>query len=169
MFHRFEIEKAVQAAGVLLRLHRGRQMSCLRLQNLLYLADRQNLKTVARPILGNVIVARPEGPQHQDIWEILGGGQLEPVTWSHCIQRDGYVVELVEEAGVLDLSAQEIETLGDIARANTARNDWVLVEDARAFPEWKKNFDVKSTGAIPLSDILEAVGWSDEDRAAILE
>lgn len=169
MFHVFEYDKAVQAAGILLRAHRGKQMSSLRLLTLLYLADRENLKSVARPIIGNHFVATEDGPQHREVRELLTSIPGEELSWSTYIHRDGYVVELVEDPGALALSPQEIEVLTTLADRYRARNDVELVELTRQFPEWQRNHVVNSSVAISITDVLDALGWSAEDRASILE
>jgi uncharacterized phage-associated protein len=169
MFHHFELEKAIQAAGVLLRAHPGRQMSAVRLSKLLYFADRENLKAAARPIIGNHIVAHDDGPGH---WELRGvlRNERNDVSWNKYFQKEEDLVELIDDPGVLDLSAQEIETLANVAESHREQGDLELIEIARQFPEWRKHASGGYTQReIPWSDILEAVGWSDEDRAAILE
>lgn len=169
MFHVFELEKSVQAAGVLLRAHHGKQMSSLRLLTLLYLADRENLKAVARPILGTSVIAKEEGPQHREVWDLLFGEHAEESAWSPYIQKDGYVIELIEDPSILDLSAQEIQTLNAVAHRCRDQSDLELVEQAREFPEWRKNRIADTTRPIPIGDILDALGWSSEDKSAILE
>lgn len=169
MFYCFETEKAVQAAGVLLGAHPGQQMSSLRLVKLLYLADRENLKTVARPIIGNPVVAKADGPAHGELSSIINGEHPDEGLWSQFIHQDGYLVRLVDDPGVLDLSQQEIQTLNSVAQSHCTSNDWDLVELTRELPEWKKNYVEKETRPIPIDDILDAVGWSADDKAAILE
>ena len=61
MFYPFKIEKAIQAAGVLLEQHEHQQMEYIRLLKLLYIADRESVGETGRPILGSKIVARRKG------------------------------------------------------------------------------------------------------------
>ena len=57
MFYPFKIDKAIQAAGVLLNEHQRGQMEYLRLLKLLYIADREAIAETGQPIVGSRVVA----------------------------------------------------------------------------------------------------------------
>ena len=168
MFYRFELDKALQAAGVLLHAQRGDQLSSLRLLKLLYLADRESLRLTGRPIIGNPLVAAAQGPQHREVAILLKGEHPEQAVWSQYIDRDWQVVQLVDDPGVSELSAQEIETLVDVARQQRELNDWELVELTRGLPEWRQSYLSGSARPMTLADILSALGFSASDQTTIL-
>lgn len=63
MTQTLDVEKAIQAVGVLLR-REGKRASRLRLLKLLYIADRISLQKTGTPILGSKVVALKHGPVH---------------------------------------------------------------------------------------------------------
>ena len=85
---RFDAEKAVQAAGVLLR-NEGKRMSRLRLLKLLIIADRRCLKETGRPILGSKVVAMDNGPLHSDVYDLIKGEHASEPLWSRYIAKAG--------------------------------------------------------------------------------
>ena len=89
MYFRFSTKKAIQAVGVLLRQTRGR-MEHVRLLKLLYIADRQHLKSFHRPIVGNRLVAMKNGPLHSEIYNLVKGEHLDEPLWSEFLRRDVY-------------------------------------------------------------------------------
>lgn len=168
MFYHFEVEKAVQAAGVLLHAHRNGQMSCLRLLKLLYIADRDHLQATGLPIIGNHLVANEDGPAHREILDIVKGEHPAETIWSRYIQRDGYIVELLNDPGVLALSKQEIQTLNHVAEEHRNLNDWGLAEKSRKFKEWQLCYKADSSELIPFAAVLDALEFSSEEKDSIL-
>ena len=81
MFLKFNTEKAIQVAGVLLR-EEGKSMTRLRLLKLLLIADRQSLRETGRPILGSRIVAMDNGPLHSDVYDLIKGAHNSAPAWS---------------------------------------------------------------------------------------
>ena len=161
--------KSVQAASVLLRAHPGRRMGCLRLLKLLYLADRESLKLTGRPIVGDRPIAMNHGPVHGGVLELIDGIHPSEQAWSAYISKTGYALELLNDPGVLQLSKQDIVILDSVAQRHGNDSDWDLAELTRTFGEWRKSYVDGALNAIPVEDILDGIGFSPEDRAAILE
>src|SRR5438552_16937913 len=96
MFKHFDIHKAIQAAGVLLRSERNR-MSYIRLLKLLYIADRDSIRETGLPLLGSKMVAMDHGPLHSDIYNLVKGIHEQTPLWSRFFSTTGYQVETVEQ------------------------------------------------------------------------
>jgi uncharacterized phage-associated protein len=172
MFFRLDAEKAVQAAGVLLRAHEGRQMEHLRLLKLLYIADRESLRLTGRPIVGSRPVAMKHGPLHIEVYELIRGAHPAEQVWSAHITKSGTTIRLAGDPGVLKLSKQDIEILNTVAERYINDSEWDIVELTHQFSEWAKNYVAGAAASnpaeIPIEDILEGVGFSAVDRAHIL-
>jgi uncharacterized phage-associated protein len=168
MYFSFGTRKIVEAAATLLRSEACRRMSYLRLLKLLYIADRESLRETGRPIVGTRPVAMRHGVVLSDVLHLLKGQRWDESTWSEFIRRDGYEVELTKDPGVLSLSRYEIGMLTRTAEENRDTDDWQLVEKTHGFEEWKRNYQEGTSTSIPLEDIIEAVGRSEE-RDEILQ
>ena len=171
MLFRFSTKKTVQAAGVLLRLARGR-MSYLRLLKLLYIADREGLRSARRPIVGTRPVAMKNGPLDSEVYKLIKGEHLDEPFWSEYVQKDGYQVELAKDPGRSELSAAEVRLLTETFDRYASLGEWDLVELTHGFPEWIKNYPdeaADTSRTIPFDDLLEAVGLHGEDKQAVLD
>lgn len=161
----FHLRKTVQAAGVLLDLATGSQMSYLRLIKLLYIADRECLAASGRPITGDRVVAMPYGPVFSQTLDIIKGLSPKSPEWDRYVQRDNYTVRLAVSPGIGELSRFEIKKLQEITRRYEDLDDWEIVELTHQFPEWVRNNPGQSSKPIPLAHILEAVGCGDRVEA----
>jgi uncharacterized phage-associated protein len=171
MFFRFSTKKTIQAVAVLLKLDRGR-MSYLRLLKLLYIADRENLRLVRKPIIGSKLVAMKNGPLHSVVYNLIKGEHVDSPQWAQFIRKEGYEVELVNDPGVSELSASEVRTLTGVSEKYTAVSEWDIVEATHDFPEWIKNEPEESTNTshvIPFEDLLDAIGLSAEKDGILAE
>jgi uncharacterized phage-associated protein len=168
MYFRFGTRKIVEAAATLLRTEACRRMSYLRLLKLLYIADRETLREVGRPIVGTRPVAMKHGPVLSEVLDLVKGEHFDEPIWSEFIRRDGYEVELTKDPGVLTLSRYEIGLLTKTAEANRDTDDWELVQKTHAFEEWAKNYREGTSTPIPFEDMIEAVGRA-ADREEILQ
>jgi len=164
----FRFEKTLQAAAYLLRRESTRQMNYMRLLKVLYIADRESLRRVGRPITGDRVVAMERGPVLSEVYDLIKGAHLRSPEWSDFIQRAEYDVRLVQEPGVGKLSKFEIDVLERVAEENRSRDEWAMVEFTHSFPEWQNNDPGKSSKVIPLHDILDAIK-RPEDEAEIEE
>jgi uncharacterized phage-associated protein len=164
MYFRFSTKKTIQAAAVLLKFARGR-MGYLRLLKLLYIADRESLRQVRRPIIGTRIVAMKNGPLHSEVFNLVKGEHPDAPLWSEFIRREGYEVELTADPGVSELSPNDVHTLTEVSERYAPMGEYQIAEATHDFPEWLKNFPEGSDDTsftIPLADLLDAVGLGDE-------
>ena len=90
MHFRFDFEKALQAAAELLRHEPHQQMGRVRLMKLLYIADREALKEVGRPITCDSVVAMKHGPVLSRLYDIIKGQSLESPRFDEHIGQQGY-------------------------------------------------------------------------------
>jgi len=170
MISKLNVDKAIQAAGVLLR-HDGKQMTRLRLLKLLYIADRRSLKETGAPILGSSLVALKHGPLHSEVLDLINGEHVCEPLWSAYFLNEGRNIELQVEPPVGLLSRHEIETLHKVSDELVQLSDWDVADITHGFEEWLKNYpdpQENTSRPIPFEDVIDAVGRSD-DKEAILQ
>jgi hypothetical protein len=106
---RFNFEKTLQGAGVLLHLDADR-MAYIRLLKLLYIADRELLAETGRSMTGDEAVAMKNGPVLSRIYDLIKGVGPKFQEWGDFIHTNYYSVELMKDPGRGKLSKSEIET-----------------------------------------------------------
>jgi uncharacterized phage-associated protein len=161
MESRFDFEKSLQAAAYLLHLEEGR-MPYSRLLKLMYIAERELLAQTAAPLSGDSYRASEDGPVLNRVLDLIKGKGSRSTEWECYIKRSGYAAKLVAEPGRGRLSGDVIDKLAEVYERYRDKGDWELRDLSRAFPEWKKNFTAAGPALIPLKDILEAQGESEE-------
>ena len=156
----FNERKAVQAAARLIG-QGGGEMNYLALMKLLYLADREALLKLGRPITGDKVVAMPHGPVLSRIYDRVSQKkqQLAKSYWHEFIQRPAEYVYTLRFSGVPDTSAlseAEVAILDRVFHRHRGKSEWELVKLTHDLPEWK---DPKgSSKPIAFETILEAGG-----------
>ncbi len=95
MFCKLNIQKTIQAAGVLLEFESTHQMDKLRLIKLLYIAERQMLRETGKPLLGSRVVAMQHGPVHSEVLDLLNGTHIAARLWDKHFHLSGYSVQMV--------------------------------------------------------------------------
>jgi len=156
---RFDLLKTIQAVAVLLR-HEGtlQTSTYLRIIKLLYIAERECLDRIGRPITGDRCVAMKNGPILSGVLDLVNGHHMANATWSRFILRDGFQIKLKHDPGTSELNRFEIELLEEISDRYRDWDQWEIVELTHSFHEWKKNDPGTSSKQIPLMDILEGLG-----------
>lgn len=165
MFYPFKIEKAIQAAGVLLQQHEHQQMEYIRLLKLLYIADRESVAEIGRPILGSKIVALKKGPLHSRIYDLIKGEDIDSVQWGRFFRTVGVEIERTENPGVGALSRFEIRKLKEVHDRFQDVDTWDLVETTHEFAEWRCNYpdpEENTSRVICFEHLVEAVGRGEE-------
>jgi len=155
---RFNLAKAVQAAGVLVREEPSRRISRMRLLKLLYIADRESIRETGEPITGDRVVAMQHGPVLSQVYDCIKGECPRLPEWEEFFQSKGRDVEMVKPVPVDELSRYEIETLQKVSRERQDRQDWDVAEETHRFAEWEGCTPGMSSVPIPFRAILEAVG-----------
>jgi uncharacterized phage-associated protein len=154
----FDPKKAIQAAAALLRMEEARQMPYLRLLKLLYIADRESIRDIGRPITGDQAIAMKQGPVPEGVYKLIKGEHYNSPNWSRYFQTSGYWVKLTGEAEVGTLSEYELEKLREVAERYANKDEFEIVDATHEFEEWKKNWSEQGVRPIPAEDILRAVG-----------
>jgi uncharacterized phage-associated protein len=162
MDFRFDFDRTVQAAAVLLEYDRARRLSYLRLLKLLYVADRETLLEKGRPITGDRAVARKLGPVLSHVYDLVRGQSAHAGEWDHYVHTDGYQVELVNDPGRGRLSPYDANKLREVSDRYRNLDDWQLCEVTHGYGEWAQHYaGGDSSSPIPWEDVLAAAGRGD--------
>lgn len=166
---RLDVEKTIQAVGVLLRSEPDHRMNYMRLIKLLYLADRRALQKTGKMITGDRVVAMERGPVLSGVYNLIRGEHIAARVWDEFIERDEYNIRLTKRPDVEKLSRFEIETLQRVLDEFRSCDEWDMVRHTHELEEWKRNDPGSSSKPIPLRDILDAVGLGDRADEIINE
>ena len=157
-----KLKTTIQAAAKLLQLNGGK-MNYMYLLKLLYWADREALKETGHPITGDDAKAMKLGPVPIRTYSMILGSGAKAKEWQRCIKTVDYDVVLLNNPGDDELSEYEIEKLTDAFEKHRHLDPFEMSALTHEFPEWEKN-KPKDNGqkAIPLDDLLEALGLSSQ-------
>jgi uncharacterized phage-associated protein len=157
-------DKATQAAARLLKL-RGGTMSHLKLIKLLYLAEREALTRLGRPLTYDSYCSLPHGPVLSATLDRINTGECYPGGyWDRVITpKVNYEVSLRDPAQVPhdQLSPAEEALLDEVFARYGHLKRWELVEVTHRLPEW---IDPQGS-ALPIhpADILRHEGYSEAE------
>jgi uncharacterized phage-associated protein len=157
---RFDFDKTVQAACLLLRKHDG-CMSYLRLLKLLYIVDRELLAETGRTLTGDRPVAMKNGPVLSTLYDIVKQQSSHSARWETFIVKAGFQIKRVGDPGLGKLSRGEASKLEEVTERYHSIDDWELAERTHAFPEWQQHFQEGTARSIPWDDVLIAQGKGD--------
>lgn len=158
----FCVQKAVQAAGVVLREEPGHKMNYMKLLKLLYIAERESLRHSGRMIIGSRIFAVQRGLILGEVLDLINSQHMAVGVWDKHIDRERYNLSLKSSPGVGDLCRLDINLLQEITRRHKEDDEWDMVKITHQFKEWENNKPGSSRKEIPISEILEAVGRKKE-------
>jgi len=144
-------------------------MTRIRLLKLLYIADRECIRLTGRPITGDRVAAMEHGPVLSCVYDCIKGECGELLEWEKFFISEGIEVRMKEPPGLGELSRFEIETLQRVAHERADKDEWQIVAETHAFPEWQANNAGKSSKTIPFEAILEAVGRAGQADAILRE
>ena len=96
MTNRLNIQKAIQATGVLLSNENSNRMSRIRLIKFLYIADRESLQEKGSPLTFDNWVAMDNGPVLSGVYDLIKGEHIHADLWLQYFQNDGHVVQMNE-------------------------------------------------------------------------
>jgi uncharacterized phage-associated protein len=164
---RFNQKKAIQAVAFLLRQNPETNFSdnYMRLLKLLLFADRKSLEETGRPITGDRFVAMKCGPTLSMLLDLVKQEGFNNAEWNEYIRRDGFNIRLIKDPGNDELCRYEMDLLNAIWQKHREDGEWAVAEESEKLPEFIKNNPGESSKAIPLSDVLEAIGksaWLDD-------
>jgi uncharacterized phage-associated protein len=163
---RYREDKATQAAAKLLQL-RGGTMSHLKLIKLLYLAERESLVRLGRPLTYDTYASLPHGPvlsatlDRINTAEAYRGGYWD----RHITPKANNEVSLRDPAGVPNdqLSPAEEALIEEVFSRYGRLGRWELVDRTHELPEWTD----PEGSSVPIrpADILRNAGYSDDEIA----
>jgi uncharacterized phage-associated protein len=169
--YKFNLQKTLQAASVLLQEHHGR-MEYIRLLKLLYITDRELLAETGRTLTGDRAVAMKNGPVLSGVYDMIKGKGLlaELVEWNSTICRDGYEVTLDKPASPTRLTKAETKKLREVCVRYRETDSYELSELTHRFDEWVKSFDITNpTSCFPIDweSVLVAQNKADLIQEAL--
>ncbi len=143
-------------------------MNHLKLMKLLYLAEREALIRLGRPILFDYCVSMEHGPVLSQTLNLMHGESDSDGHWDKAISRPvNYEVSLVDDPGNDKLSEAEDQLIQEIFALHGTKTRWQIRDFTHTLEEWQdpKHSSIK----IDYEDILRAGGKTDSEIEAILE
>jgi uncharacterized phage-associated protein len=164
---RFDSKKGIEAAVILARQSPRRTISRKRLLALLYIANRECLKRSGRPMVGGRLLAMKHGPIHGDVYDLINkrGGVEVVAEWTEHFRNDRYFVVLRDDPVINILSRFEIGILNDVLERYEEEDDWDIANETHAFTEYKMSYRSRQARAIPLEQIIHAVGLTRKSES----
>lgn len=163
----FHPKKAVEAAAVLLKLHR-KPMKYLGLLKMLYRADRLALERMDYPITGDNYISIDYGPVLSRVYDLIKGKPIDHALplWSEFIDSPkDYWVELLKDPGNGELCAEEEDILQEVYKELGELDPFLVAEWTDDLPEWQDPHG--SAIAIAVEEILKNLGKSNEEITEI--
>lgn len=164
-------EKIAQVVGVLLRQEPHHTTEYLRVLKMLYIADRESIKEIGRPIIGSQAVAMEHGPLHSKAYDLIKGNHKDAALWFKYFDTERWFIKMNSETDVSELSRYEVTKLEEISKRYYHYDEWQLSKLTHDFVEWERNYkeDSRSSFPIPFEEIIEAVGISEHKDQLLAE
>ncbi len=106
--------------------------------------------------------AMKHGPVLSELLNVIKDQHHLSHLWNKHVSRKNFEIELLSDPGNDKLSRYDVAKLTAVAEAHQARSDWDLVDLTHQFSEWASKAPGGSSVPIPLEDVLEAIGRSDQ-------
>jgi len=158
----FNVQKTVQASGMLLNLAGGKMDSTFFL-NILYVAEREYLLEEGNMITGDSFVAMANGVVLGRIYNLIHG-KCRQKEWSEYIKKEKYKLYLIKNPTVSHLNFLEKEKLKNVFERYGHLDARTVSEIMRDFPEWGGTFLAESHQKpfpVPIEKILKLAGKSE--------
>ncbi len=174
MFVKFDVDRCIEATGVLFSITETKMMSRMRLLKLLYLANRRSLKETGDPIVDDDAFAMKDGPVLSHTYDLIKGVEQDEKAQSMWNERfkvvDRILIQMLSNPGSDHLSDYDVETLVDIASEWNEYGDYDISELTHTFDEYKRHWN----GAVPSEriseiDLLQGIGFTREESLALLK
>lgn len=162
----FNERKAAQMAAFFLGQSQEVRMSHLKLMKLLYLSDREAVRSFGWPISGDRLVSMPHGPVLSMTLNLMDGDvESRPGGWEEWISdKENHELSLRQpfEPGALDeLAPAELDVLASVWKQFGAMSKWEIRDwTHKHCEEWE---DPKgSSNPIPYQKLARAVGFDEQ-------
>jgi uncharacterized phage-associated protein len=174
MFVGFDVNRCVEAAGVLFSTTEAKMMGRMRLLKLLYLANRKSLVDTGDPIVDDDAVAMKYGPVLSHTYDLIKGlesNSMAQAAWNEYFKVvDRIQIRILRDPGTDHLSDYDVETLLAIASQYKDAEDDDLSELTHTFDEYRWHWDGKhGAESIPEHDLLKGIGYTPDQINGILE
>jgi hypothetical protein len=155
----FEEKKAAQTAARILELAGG-SFDYLSLVKMLYIIDREAMRSWGHPVSGGPYFSLPAGPVNNPLLRVVNGEVQSPY-WAQHIQRKGNTLVLLADPGKGKLSEDELDLIAGVFDLWGSLSSSELVKMTHDFREW---VDPKGS-SLPIQggEILSAVGKTPEE------
>ncbi len=171
-FH-FDIDRAIQLAAFCIRQSGSDRMNTMKLLKLLYIADRESLKTAGYALTGDAPFALPHGPVPTRIYDLTKTSSdwafldqnPEEATWCAHFRTEGRDLCIAEATGEDRLSDHDKHVISEVMERYGQLDQFELRDLTHEFAEWRNNDPGSSSRPIPLRDILEALGRGETTEA----
>ena len=140
----------------------------MKLIKLMYIVDREALLRWGRPISTDRYVSMDHGPVLSKTLDLINAGKdpKEKGVWfKHISEPRGYVVTLVKDSPLDELSRAEEKLIREVDQKFGHKDKWELVRFLHTLPEWKDPNG--SAIQIDYRDILEAGDKTEREVVAI--
>ena len=172
-FH-FDIDRAIQLTAFCIRQSGSDRMNTMKLLKLLYIADRESLRTAGYALTGDAPFALKHGPVLSRIYDLTKTGNdwafldenPEEELWCSHFKMDGRDLCIAEEPGEDRLSEHDKNVISDVMRRYGELDQFQLRDLTHKFAECRNNDPGSSSRPIPLRDILEALGRHEAAETA---
>ena len=165
----FNVEKLIQICNYMVKKN-DYSLNYTKLIKMLYIADKEALKSSIQTITGDSYVSMDNGPVLSKLYDLIMGkyrkGDAQSL-WNSRFIRDGYnLIAAIEKIPHSELSSFEMQTLDQIYNHFEKYSLGQLIDYVHKFPEWKD----PSGSSIPImpQEILESVGRTNEEIEWIL-
>jgi len=168
MFIGFDLDRCVEAAGVLFSTTETKTMGRMRLLKLLYLANRRSLRDTGDPIVDDDSCAMKNGPVLSHTYDLIKGTAADVkalATWQkHFRVVDSIQIQMLDDPGTDHLSDYDVNTLHEIACQYKQMEDEDISELTHDFEEYERNWDGKhNVERISEYDLLRGIGYTVEE------
>ena len=159
----FDEKKATQVAARIIAKNDNR-FDFLALVKLLYLVDREAIKSWARAIVGGPYFSLPHGPVNSPILKLVNEKPASDY-WAHCIERKGNELILNHDPGDDELSEAEKDLIDFVFDEHGHKSASALRHLTHQLPEWQD----PAGSSLPISGetLLRVAGRSSEEIAEL--
>ncbi|MGK7892940.1 MAG: Panacea domain-containing protein [Xenococcus sp. (in: cyanobacteria)] len=171
---KFHAEKAVQAAALLLKLHRNissqETMNYLGLLKMLYIADRIALERMDQPITGGCYFSMKYGLVIAEVHNLIKGNSTNNALdlWSKYISTcSDYNITLIEDPGDEELCEEEEDILREVYAKFGHLDPFTVAEWTHFLPEWQQPKPINSRVKIEVDELLKHLHKSQEEISFI--
>lgn len=166
----FNTEKTVSLACSLLEKSKDKPMHIIKLMKLLYICDRECLKSHAHHISGDKFVSMDHGPVLSNTYSLMNGSKEPSIqgVWDENIQRTEQYYFITKQNNRFGLD-EYIELIIDGVLAKfDSMNEWEIEKYTHEnFEEW---VDPRgSSKPIEYADVFSALGYGEKESDMLAE